>query len=107
VRLFLHYLPADCLVGGEGGLVPALARSVLRQIKDRLPPGVPQDNYNQMNSGLRRHCYFAGAFVLGAFAFGFLISDKGPFSEFFLYRVAIPNIWGRVECLAPYCRDHV
>ena len=94
-----RYLPAECLVGGADGLVPALARSVLRQIKDRLPPGVLQDNYNQMNSNLRRHCYFAGAFALGCFAFSYLISDEGPFSEFFLYHVAIPNMWGALNIL--------
>ena len=85
--------------GGEGGLVPALARIVLRQIEDRLPPGVLQDKYNQMNKSLRRHCYFAGAFALGCFAFSYLISDEGPFSEFFLYHVAIPNMWGALNIL--------
>jgi len=52
-----------------------------------------------MNKSLRRHFYFAGAFVLGCFAFGFLISDKGPFSEFFLYHVAIPNMWSALNVL--------
>jgi len=52
-----------------------------------------------MNSGLRRHFYFAGAFALGCFVFSFLISDEGPFSEFFLYHVAIPNIWTTLNIL--------
>jgi len=52
-----------------------------------------------MSKSLRHHCYFAGAFVIGCFVFGYLISDEGPFSEFFLYHVAIPNIWSAFNIL--------
>jgi hypothetical protein len=98
-RLSLLCSSADCSAGGEGGLAPALTRNVLRQINDRLLRGVLQDNYNLMNSSVRRHCYFAGAFVLGAFGLGYLISEDGPFSEFFLYHVAIPNIFSALNIL--------
>lgn len=90
---------ADYSAGGEGGLVPALKQSVHRQIKDQLPLGVLQDNYHHLSKSLRHHCYFAGAFVIGCFAFSYLINDEGPFSEFFLYHVAIPNMWGALNIL--------
>jgi FtsH-binding integral membrane protein len=52
-----------------------------------------------MRQGLKRHIYFAGAFAIGAFVFGWLVSDEGPFGEFFLNHVALPNIWRSLNVL--------
>ena len=47
----------------------------------------------------RRYIYAAIAFTACAFFFSWIISEKGPFADFFLYHVALPNLWGALNIL--------
>jgi hypothetical protein len=48
---------------------------------------------------IRRYLLAAAVFTLGAFFFGWIISDEGPFQDFFLDHTALPNFWSALNTL--------
>lgn len=47
----------------------------------------------------RRYLLAATVFTLAAFFFSWIISEEGPFQDYFLYHTALPNFWWALNTL--------